>query len=246
MSILFFRIVNLKNKIVIGTYKPLELNNSSLIDSIEKKSQELTNQIKLENGIEKKVINFQTTNDKKIDIIYYLTNNGILYIAFVEILSYHLESFKEESIFELFEEVDNKSIKSNIEKNGKLSMVGQQNLKFAIEKYQNTYFTSSGIHNTSGLIEEAPPQKSKINAVNEQINDVKNDMKENVKNMITNIQDINEMEGKSVAIKDSSFQFRRDSLSLEKKMKRNVLRNRIILIVSVVLVLILIFYIFIK
>ena len=35
-------------------------------------------------------------------------------------------------------------------------------------------------------------------------------MKQNVKNMITNINDINEMEGKSVAIKDTSFQFRRN------------------------------------
>ena len=246
MSILFFQIINLKNKTEIGNYTPLELNNSTLKESIEKKSQEITDKLKLENGIEKNVVNFQTLSDKKIDIVYSLTNNGILYIAFVEILSLYLETFKEESIFELFEEVDNQSIKTNIEKNGKLSMVGQQNLKFAIEKYQNTYFTSSGIHNTSGLIEEAPPQKSKINAVNEKINDVKNDMKENVKNMITNIQDINEMEGKSVAIKDTSFQYRKNSLALEKKMKCGVLRNRIILVVSISIALFILFYIFIK
>ena len=246
MSILLLQIINLKTKSEIGTYRPLELNNSSLKDSIEKKSLEIASRIKLENGIEKNVVNFQTLNDKKIDVIYSLTNNGILYIAFVEILYFHLESFKDETIFELFEEIDNQSIKTNIEKSGKLSMVGQQNLKFAIEKYQNAYFSSSGIHNTSGLIEEAPPQKSKINAVNEQINDVKNDMKENVKNMITNVQDINEMEGKSVAIKDSSFQFRRNSLALEKKMKSNVLRNRIILVVSIVIALIILFYVFIK
>ena len=246
MSILFLQIFNLKTKTEVGNYQQLELNNSSLKESIKNKSQELTNKLKLENGIEKNVINFQTLSDKKIDIIYSITTGGILYIAFVEILSFHLESFKEESIFELFEEIDNQSIKTNIEKSGQLSMVGQQNLKFAIEKYQNTYFSNNTIQNTSGLIEEAPPQKSKINAVNEQINDVKNDMKENVKNMIANVQDINEMEGKSVAIKDSSFQFRRNSLALEKKMRNSVFRNRIILIISVSLAILILFYIFIK
>ena len=71
-------------------------------------------------------------------------------------------------------------------------------------------------------------------------------MKNNVKNMITNINDINEIENKSVAIKDSSFKFRRDSLALEKKMKKNVWRNRIILIVVVVVVLCLVIYYMVK
>ena len=67
-------------------------------------------------------------------------------------------------------------------------------------------------------------------------------MKNNVKNMITNINDINEIENKSVAIKDTSFQFRRDSLAIKKKMKRNVWRNRIILIAVVLIILALIVY----
>ena len=71
-------------------------------------------------------------------------------------------------------------------------------------------------------------------------------MKNNVKNMITNIQDINEIENKSVAIKDTSFQFRRDSLALENKMKKNARRNKIILAIAVIIVLVLIIYYMVK
>lgn len=245
MSILYFQIVNLKTKTIIGNYIPQELDNSSLRTSIETKSQDLISRFKLENGIEKNVFNFQTLSDKKIDIIYSITNSGILYLAFVEILSFHLESFNENTIFELFEEIDNQSIKTNIEKNGKLSNVGQQNLKFSIEKYQSSYFSNSGIHNNSGLIEEAP-KDNKIKVVNDRINDVKNDMQQNVKNMITNINDINEMEGKSVAIKDSSFQFRRNSMNLENKMRKNACKNKIILGAVIGVIVLILFWVFIK
>ena len=53
-------------------------------------------------------------------------------------------------------------------------------------------------------------------------------MKQNVKNMINNMNDMNEIEGKSVSIKDTSFQFQKDSKELENKMKRAALKNKII------------------
>ena len=168
-------------------------------------------------------------------------NKGILYIVFVEILSIYLDNFKEESIFELIEEIDSQNIKLNVDNNGKLTNAGKQNLKFSVEKYQNTFYSRNDLPNNASLIEEAP-QDNKIAVINEQIKGVSNDMKNNVKNMITNINDINEIENKSVAIKDTSFQFRRDSLALEKKMKRNVWRNRIILIAVVLIILALIVY----
>ena len=71
-------------------------------------------------------------------------------------------------------------------------------------------------------------------------------MQNNVKNMMVNIQDINEIENKSAAIKDTSFQFRKDSLALEKKMRKNAFRNKIILTVVVIIILSLFIYFIVK
>ena len=217
------------------------MEKSSLKDSIEKKALELINKINPENGPEKNRINFQTSSDKIINIYYNLINKGILYIVFVEIMSVYLDNFKDESIFELIEEIDNQGIKSNIDKSGKLNNIGKQNLKFSVEKYQNSFFAEKDFATNPSLIEEAP-KDNKIAVINEQIKGVQNDMKNNVKNMVVNIQDINEMENKSSVIKDASFQFRKDSLALEKKMKKNYFRSKIILTIVIVTVLALFIY----
>jgi len=241
MSIIYLCIANQNNKSIIGSYNPIEMEKSSLKDSIEKKALELINKINPENGPEKNRINFQTSSDKIINIYYNLINKGILYIVFVEIMSVYLDNFKDESIFELIEEIDNQGIKSNIDKSGKLNNIGKQNLKFSVEKYQNSFFAEKDFATNPSLIEEAP-KDNKIAVINEQIKGVQNDMKNNVKNMVVNIQDINEMENKSSVIKDASFQFRKDSLALEKKMKKNYFRSKIILTIVVVTVLALFIY----
>ena len=241
MSIIYLCVANQNNKSIIGSYNPIEMEKSSLKDSIEKKALELINKINPENGPEKNRINFQTSSDKIINIYYNLINKGILYIVFVEIMSVYLDNFKDESIFELIEEIDNQGIKSNIDKSGKLNNIGKQNLKFSVEKYQNSFFAEKDFATNPSLIEEAP-KDNKIAVINEQIKGVQNDLKNNVKNMVVNIQDINEMENKSSVIKDASFQFRKDSLALEKKMKKNYFRSKIILTIVIVTVLALFIY----
>ena len=241
MSIIYICIANQNNKSIIGSYNPIEIEKSSLKDSIEKKVNELINKINPENGPEKRNINFQTTSEKIINIYYSLLNKGILYIVFVEIIAIYLDNFKEETIFELIEEIDNQGIKTNTDKKGQLNNIGKQNLKFAVEKYQNSFFAGNDLASNPSLIEEAP-KDNKIAVINEQIKGVQNDMKKNVKEMITNIHDINEMENKAVAIKDTSFQFRKDSLALEKKMKKNAFRNKIILTIVIIIVLALFIY----
>ena len=241
MSIIYICIANQNNKSIIGSYNPIEMEKSSLKESIENKALELINKINPENGPEKNTINFQTSSDKIINIYYTLINKGILYIVFVEIMSVYLDNFKDETIFELIEEIDNQGIKSNVDKSGKLTNIGKQNLKFSVEKYQNSFFSEKEFATNPSLIEEAP-KDNKIAVINEQIKGVQNDMKNNVKNMVVNIQDINEMENKSNVIKDASFQFRKDSLALEKKMKKNNLRSKIILTIVVVIVLALFIY----
>ena len=119
-------------------------------------------------------------------------------------------------------------MKKLVDDDGKLSKAGQQNLKIAIENYHNTYHLGN-----ESLIDE-DPQSRKITVINDHINDVKNNMKQNVKNMINNMQDMNEIESKSVSIKDTSFQFQKDSKELENKMRRAALRNKIIIGIVVI------------
>ena len=129
MSILYICIANQNKQSIIGSYNPIEINNSSLKDQIETKVNELVSKLKVENGPEKNVINFQKSSEKKIDMFYNLLNKGILYIVFVELYAIYLDNFKEESIFELIEEIDSQNIKLNVDNNGVLTNIGKQNLK---------------------------------------------------------------------------------------------------------------------
>ena len=241
MSIIYLCISNQNSKSIIGSYNPVEIEKSSIKELIENKTHEIINKVNPENGPEKNTLNFQTSSDKIINIYYSLINKGFLYIVFVEILSIYLENFKDDSIFELIEEIDTKGIKTSVSSDGKLNKIGVQNLKFTVEKYQNSFFSGTNLNSNPSLIEEAP-KDNKIAVINEQIKGVQNDMKNNVKNIINNMNDINEMENKSVAIKDTSFQFRKDSLALEKKMRKNALRNKILLTVVVIIILAIFIY----
>jgi len=226
MSILYLDIINLETPEIVGTYETIEQKDSALKTDIENKSKELMSQIKTENKNIKNHINFKTDSNGTIEIYYLSTNKGILYLTFLEISSENSKTFKEQYIYELLENIDSQNIFKFVGDDDKLSNVGKQNLKMAIDNYHNTYKFGTG----EGLIEEDPVenQSQKITNINNQINDVKNDMKENVKNMMTNMSDINDIEGKSVSIKDTSFQFQKDSKSMENKMKRQALRNKIL------------------
>ena len=232
MSILFLQISNLENKNVIGTYLPEDMQNSSLKEELEKKSNEVLNSIAVNNETKKRGMDFKTVKDKAIKIFYYTTTSGILYLSFIEIALLDLPKFEENNVYDLFLNLENQNIKKLVDDNGKLSNVGMQNLKFSIEKYQQTNDTDDA-------------QTQKISLINDHINDVKNNMKENVKNMMTNMQDMNEIEGKSVTIKDTSLRFKQDSKGLENRMRRNFYRNLIILI-FLVIVLGFIIYLFVK
>ena len=232
MSILFLQISNLENKNIIGTYLPEDMQNSSLKEELEKKSNEVLNSITVNNESKKRGMDFKTVKDKAIKIFYYTTTSGILYLSFIEIALLDLPKFEENNVYDLFLNLENQNIKKLVDDNGKLSNVGMQNLKFSIEKYQQTNDTDDA-------------QTQKISLINDHINDVKNNMKENVKNMMTNMQDMNEIEGKSVTIKDTSLRFKQDSKGLENRMRRNFYRNLIILI-CLIIVLVYIIYLFVK
>jgi ribosomal protein S3AE len=228
MSILYLQIVDVDSKETIGIYEHVDLKDDKLKKEIEKKCSELISEIKTEITSSKKHLNFKIVNGKKIEIYYLSTNNGTLYLTFLELDDQIEKSFKDSNIFEFLENIESQNLKKLVDDDGKLSKAGQQNLKIAVENYHNTYHLGNESLNDDDL------QSHKISVINNHINDVKNDMKENVKNMMTNMQDMNEIEGKSVSIKDSSFQFQKDSKDLENKMRRAALRNKIIIGIVIV------------
>ena len=110
-----------------------------------------------------------------------------------------------------------------------------------IDNYHNTYNYECG----ESLIED-DPQSLKISIINNQINDVKNDIKENNKNMMNNMSDMNQIEGKSVSIKDTSFQFQRDWKNKIWINEKDAVRNKIALFITFTALLMLVIYILVK
>ena len=241
MSILYFQIINLETQNIIGVYEHPELKNISLKKELEDKSKELIPTIQTVNKTIKNHFNFKNDSNKSIEIFYLSTNSGTLYLSFIEITSEISKTFKDNYVYELLENIDSQNIKKFVNDDDKLTNVGLQNLRMSIDNYHNTFNYDSG----ESLIED-DPQSNKISIINNQINDVKNDMKENVKNMMTNMTDMNEIEGKSVNIKDSSFQFQRDSKALENKMKKAAFRNKLILCVALTVLIGVIIYLLLK
>ena len=241
MSILYFQIINLETQNIIGVYEHPELKNTSLKKELEDKFKELIPTIQTVNKSIKNHFNFKNDSNKTIEIYYLSTNSGTLYLSFIELTSESSKTFKDNYVYELLENIDSQNIKKFVNDDDKLTNVGLQNLRMSIDNYHNTYNYDSG----ESLIED-DPQSNKISIINNQINDVKNDMKENVKNMMNNMNNMNEIEGKSVSIKDTSFQFQRDSKNLENKMKKAAVRNKVILFITFTALLTLVIYILVK
>ena len=241
MSILYLQIINVESQKILGAYENAQLINSAIKKELEDKSKELIPTIQTVNRSIKNHLNFQNDSNKSIEIYYLSTNSGTLYLSFIEINSENSKTFKDNYVYELLENIDSQNIKKFINDDDKLTNVGLQNLRMSIDNYHYIYNNDIG----ETMVED-DPQSTKISIINNQINDVKNDMKENVKHMMTNMSDMNDIEGKSVNIKDTSFQFQRDSKNLENKMKKTALRNKLILAFTFTALLGLIIYILLK
>ena len=242
MSVLFLSISNLQLKKQIGAYFSQEISSeeSNLRKEILQNSEEISSKIKAEDGVSKRNFLFKKFKDKIIDVYYLVTSNGFLYVAYIELYAYYVDNFKEESIFELFEDIDTQGIKKLVNKEGELTKVGEQNLKFSIEKYQNTYLTGHNQSSVSLINDES--NSTKIDKINAQISEATNDMKKNVENMMNNVSEMSEIEGKSVSIRNASEQFMQSSKNLERKMRCDSLKNRFVIGFVVVIVLIIFGY----
>ena len=176
-------------------------------------------------------------------IFYTLKNSGTFYLAVT--LKNSLYSKEENLIFELFEDIDNQGIKKLVNKEGVLTHVGLQNLKFCIELYQeNNRKKSDKRKNDEKFLKKKDSSKTAL--LNKEINEIQTSMKESVKNMITNVNDMTEADNKSLKIKDTSYQFEKDSAELEKKIRYRKFYRKLIMYNSFAIILIILIYLFFK
>ena len=237
-SIYYFLIANQATQKEIGTFVDNSATGNSINDFniIVEKSKEILHSSELnQNKNRRNRLMLQNYN-----IYYIVTNANILYLAAVKKNSIYCE--QESLIFELIEDIDHQGIKKLVDKNGELTNVGRQNLKFSIEKYQENKKTkmvspNSSIYDTTGASSERQEPVSKIERLNSEIGEIKKEMKVNVQNMISNVNEMQDLDSKSSRIKDVSLEFKKNSIELEQKAKWNKYKMKIIIGVTILVVL---------
>ena len=237
-SIYYFMIGNYNTRQPIGNYINNNINDNNF-DNVKFTCDDI----------------FQNTSDdlsknkkNKIYLDYYiifytLKNSGTFYLAVV--LKDSLYGEEEHLIFEFFEDIDHQGIKKLVNKEGVLTHVGLQNLKFCIEIYQENNRKIS-INKKDDENDYKKNDMSKIALLNNEINDIQTNMKESVKNMITNVSEMRDLDDKSSKIKDSSYQFQKDSAYLEREIKYKKLIRKVILYGVLSLILIILLYLLFK
>jgi len=222
----------------IGSFLDNNMDNSNFenikftCDDIFKNSSEEKSKTK-KNKVEK----------EKYIIFYTFTNSDIFYLAVIAKNS--LYSQNENLVYELFEDVENRGIKKLVGKNGVLTNVGKQNLKFIIEQDQEANRKPKDNKNSSiadyfrGSKEK---DTSKLSLLSNEITNIQENVKESVKNIINNVTEMQDLDDKSAKIKDVSFQFQKDSSMLERKVRFRKILHRAMIICVVTMIIIMIFY----
>ena len=220
----------------IGTYVDTNIDNNdfkiiiSKVDDIfykitENQSKKKKNKIELE----------------KYLIFYTFANVNIFYLAVL--LKGSLYSQQENLVYELFEDVENRGIKKLVNESGELTLVGKQNLKFCIELDQETNRKNNEKNSDDNYISKKNEKDmAKFSLINNELNDIQDNVKESMKNILTNVNDMQDLDDKSAKIKDISEQFQKDSYMLEKKLRKRKCIHRILFIFCIMLVLGVILY----
>ena len=242
-SIYYFLIANQATQKEIGTFidNSDNLNNINDLNNIVSKAREILKSDNTSIKGKKNKLSLENHN-----IYYLITTTDFFYLAAIRKNSQYCK--KENLIFELMEDIDHQGIKKLVDKNGELTNVGKQNLKFSIEKYQETNKSKLTKTNFFDLISGSNiNQNNKYTIINSQINEVKNDIDTNTNNTITNLNDLDDLDNKSLKIIEQSMKFQNDSNILDKKLKcQKKIRNWLIIGICILLIIIIIIYFFVK
>ena len=241
-SVFYFMMGNYHTHKEIGAYIDNNMNKSDfenikfICDDIfshssEEQSKNKKNKIEIEKYI----------------IFYTFTNSGIFYLAVI--VKNSLYSEKENLVYELFEDVENRGIKKLVDRNGELTLVGKQNLKFCIEQDQESNRKSNEKTNrnlTDFFKGKKEKDASKMSLLSNELNDIQTNVKESMKNIINNVTEMQDLDDKSEKIKDVSFKFQKDSSMLERKLRYRKMIHKAMIFCVVAIIVIMIFYLIFK
>jgi len=221
LGLYYFMIGDFQTHKEIGTLTDNSINSLDIKDhnTVLSNSKEIFN-----NSSEKKIKNKKNLIQiEKFKMLFTLKNNGTFYLACIiidEKDEKNIEEKKQKLIFDLIDDVDNQNIRKLVNKNGELTNVGKQNLRFTIDKKERELNEEKGDF-TSDLFERSnsDPSINKISFLNTQINDIQKDVKLSVKSMLNNVNDMQEIDRKSEQIKDTSYKFKQDAANLERKLR---------------------------
>ena len=221
LGLYYFMIGDFQTHKEIGTLTDNSINSLDIKDynTVLSNSKEIFN-----SSSEDKIKNKKNLIQiEKFKMLFTLKNNGTFYLACIIINEKdekNIEEKKQKLIFDLIDDVDNQNIRKLVNKNGELTNVGKQNLRFTIDKKERELNEEKGDF-TSDLFERSnsDPSINKISFLNTQINDIQKDVKLSVKSMLNNVNDMQEIDRKSEQIKDTSYKFKQDAANLERKLR---------------------------
>ena len=221
LGLYYFMIGDFQTHKEIGTLTDNSINSLDIKDhnTVLSNSKEI-----FSNSSEEKIKNKKNLIQiEKFKMLFTLKNNGTFYLACIIINEKdekNIEEKKQKLIFDLIDDVDNQNIRKLVNKNGELTNVGKQNLRFTIDKKERELNEEKGDF-TSDLFERSnsDPSINKISFLNTQINDIQKDVKLSVKSMLNNVNDMQEIDRKSEQIKDTSYKFKQDAANLERKLR---------------------------
>ena len=153
---------------------------------------------------------------KNFIIFYILINSDTFYLSAV---TKDFESqFREDDIFELFSDIETQKIKKLTDKNGELSKIGKQNLKFCIEQnYQRINKESNSLLNFFKSQSDNNENLSKMSLLSTHINESQNDGKEERKTFLDNEKgNTDDMNDKNEILKKD---YKEDEMILQQRIK---------------------------
>ena len=144
--------------------------------------------------------------------------------------------------------MENRGIKKLINQNGELTIVGKQNLKFCIEQDQesNRKTNENSLDNLNDYMKlKKEKDLAQLHLINNELNDIQDNVKESMKNILTNVNEMQDLDDKSAQIKDLSDQFQKDSTILERKLRnRKYMRRALIICLFIFILVVILYFIF--
>ena len=86
---------------------------------------------------------------------------------------------------------------------------------------------------------------AKLSLINNDLNDIQDNVKESMKNILTNVNEMQDLDDKSAKIKDISIQFQKDSTLLERKLRyRKYIQRGLIICFAIIILIVILYFIF--